>query len=158
MFQNASEKAVITELFDLLFETFEGNRGLYIDKGTSLIETLNTISATEASQSLSSNCSTIATLVSHITFYLEALERFMLKQDVSDVDWQSVWQGIATVDTEEWESRKKQLMDCYRRVERIIHEKTYENNGVVIIGALDILAHTAYHLGEIRQIFCAIHR
>ena len=37
-------------LYDLLDETFERVHGIYLDKGTSLLETLATITAEEASR------------------------------------------------------------------------------------------------------------
>lgn len=61
-------------LFSLLDETFDSVHGIYLDKGTSLFETLATISAAEASIPVGGKCATLAAQVKHITFYLDVLE------------------------------------------------------------------------------------
>lgn len=59
----------------LLDETFDQVHGIYLDKGTSLFETLATISAEEASIPVGGKCATLAAQVKHIAFYLDVLER-----------------------------------------------------------------------------------
>ncbi|MEZ4664470.1 MAG: hypothetical protein R2911_43615 [Caldilineaceae bacterium] len=54
-----------------LKETFESVHGVYLDKGTSLFETLADISAAEASIPVGGKCATIAAQVEHTRFYLD---------------------------------------------------------------------------------------
>ena len=68
------------ELFDLLEETFERVQGIYLDKGTSFFETLETISAVEASRPVSATCASIAAQVEHVRFYLQVLLEGCLQQ------------------------------------------------------------------------------
>ena len=58
----------------LLEETFESVHGAYLDPGTSLFETLATISASQASQPMG-DCATIAAHVAHVHYYLGVLGR-----------------------------------------------------------------------------------
>jgi len=62
-------------LFALLDETFDNVHGFYLDKGTSLFETLATISSDEASIPVGGRCATLAAQVKHIAFYLDVLEK-----------------------------------------------------------------------------------
>ena len=62
-------------LYTLLDETFDNVQGYYLDKGTSLFETLATISAEEASVPVGGKCATLAAQVKHVAFYLDVLER-----------------------------------------------------------------------------------
>jgi hypothetical protein len=48
-----------TELYDLLSETFEKTQGIYLDRGTSLLETMETISAEQASRPVSAKGASI---------------------------------------------------------------------------------------------------
>jgi hypothetical protein len=139
-----------TELFDLLDETFERVQGIYLDKGTSLFETLDTISAEEASRPVSANSPSIAAKVEHMRFYLGVLENCIQKKPIGKIDWQESWQ-LREVTPEEWEALKKQLRERYQSVSNLMKSlETWE--GEDDIGAsLGILAHTAYHLGAIRQ-------
>ena len=80
------------ELFDVLDETFEQVQGIYLDKGTSLFETLETVSSEQASRPVSAECASIAAQVEHVRFYLEVLERVIQKKPVGNIDWQESWQ------------------------------------------------------------------
>lgn len=138
------------ELFDLLDETFEHTQGIYLDRGTSLFETLDTISAQEASRPVSANSPSIAAKVEHVRFYLRVLEDCIRRKPIGKIDWQESWQ-LNEVTPEQWEDLKKQLREVYQSLLTLMKSlDTWE--GEDDIGAsLGILAHTAYHLGAIRQ-------
>ncbi|HEX3050032.1 MAG TPA: hypothetical protein VHP83_05200 [Aggregatilineaceae bacterium] len=144
------------ELLDVLDETFEHVNGIYLDRGTSLFETLNTISAEVASRPVGWNCASIAAQVEHVRFYLDVLERSMLNQEIGKVDWGEIWRTVHEVTPEEWEASKKRVWESYQRVRRVITGfETWEGKND-IAGTLAILVHTAYHLGEIRQALCTV--
>jgi hypothetical protein len=90
-----------SELYPLLEETFERVQGIYLDKGTSLFETLATVSAEEASRPASATCASIAAQVEHVRFYLEVIERYMRGETVGQVDWPASWR-LTSVTPEEW--------------------------------------------------------
>jgi len=62
-------------LYAILDETFDDVKGIYLDKGTSMFETLATVSAEEASIPVGGKCATLAAQVKHTAFYLDVLER-----------------------------------------------------------------------------------
>ncbi len=144
-----------TDLYSLLDETFRNVHGHYLDKHTSLFETLATISAEEASQPVGNRCATLAAQVNHVRVYIEVLERYMRGEAVGQTDWAASWR-VAGVDDEEWESLKQRLDGAYQRVLATMKGFTTWDGEDEIGGALAILAHTAYHLGEIRQALCTI--
>jgi hypothetical protein len=144
-----------TELFDILDETFETHHGIYLDKGTSLFQTLATIRAEEASQPVGNKCASLAAQVAHVTFYLEVLERYLLTGQGEKVDWGEIWRTVEAVTPDEWAALNAQLKVTYQRVLALLRNlDTW--NGDAIGGALAIVVHTAYHLGEIRQALCTI--
>lgn len=135
----------------MLDETFENVQGAYLDKGTSLFETLEHVSAEQASRAASDQVATIAAQVKHVRFYLGVLQDYALNKNVGRVDWGEVWRTIKQVTPEEWETLKRELKETYQSVLATLKSLDGwegENN---ISGALGILVHTAYHLGEIRQ-------
>ena len=89
-----SNQIAITEVATgfrfLLTETFESVHGAYLDKNTSLFETLADISAAAASQPMG-NCATIAAHIAHTTYYLRVLEDRMFGRDLSYVNWEQIW-------------------------------------------------------------------
>lgn len=144
------------ELFDCLDETFEQHHGIYLDKGTSLIETLETVSAEEASRPIAEGCAPIAAHVEHVRFYLDVLNDTMLNEKVTKVDWREIWKNVRGVTPEEWEEMKRGLRASYYRVSATINNYEKWEGEYGVSGSLAVLVHTAYHLGGIRQAVCAI--
>jgi glutamine synthetase adenylyltransferase len=144
------------ELFECLDETFEHHHGVYLDKGTSLFETLESVSAEQASRAVAGSCPTVAAQVEHVRFYLDVLEEAMRTESVTKVDWREIWQSVREVTPEEWDAQKRRLRQSYERVMTTI--KTFDKweGEYGVAGALAVLTHTAYHLGGIRQALCAI--
>ena len=144
------------ELFDLFDETFSQVQGMYLDKGTSLFETLATISAAEASIPVGGRCATLAAQVEHVRFYLEVLERALLGQEVGKVDWGEIWRTVDGVTQEEWAASQQRLRDTHDRVRGEMEQLASWDDDEAIAAALSIVVHTAYHLGEIRQALCVV--
>ena len=145
-------------LFQFMGETFDGkdkHSSIYLDRGTSLFETLDTVSAAEASIPVGGKCASLAAQVAHVTFYIESWERFALQGDNSKRDWGYIWRTVEKVTPEEWDDYKSKLKDAYLRLDKLFHENTIWDEDT-IGGAMSIVVHTAYHLGEIRQALCTL--
>ena len=150
------EEDFANNLFALLEETFESkHHGIYLDNGTSLFETLETVSAQEASIPVGGKCASLAAQVAHVTFFIESFERFALQGDNSPRDWGEIWRTVEKVTPAEWDEHKRKLNDAYLRMGKLFHANKLWNEDN-IGGALSIVAHTAYHLGEIRQALCTL--
>ena len=144
------------ELFDIFEETFEQVHGIYLNRGTSLFETLSTISAEQASQPVSSTCASIAAQVEHVRFYLEVLEVDLQGGESGKADWDAIWQTVEAVSAEEWAVSQTRLRETYARVMAEMRAITDWNESDKLAAALHMLVHTAYHLGEIRQALCMV--
>ena len=142
-------------LFALLDETFEHVHGIYLDRGTSLLETLDTITAEEASRPVSARCASIAGQVEHVRFYLQVLQDYIQNKPVGKIDWPASWH-LKTVTPEEWAALKERLKAAHQSVLTVLRSVESWEGENEIGGALAIVTHTAYHLGEIRQALCVI--
>lgn len=150
------EQDFANNLFALMEETFEAkHHGIYLDHGTSLFETLETVSAQEASIPVGGKCASLAAQVAHVIFYIESFERFALQGDTSPRDWGEIWRTVEKVTPAEWDEYKHKLNDAYLRMSKLFHENPAWNEDTMG-GALSIVVHTAYHLGEIRQALCTL--
>ena len=156
MSSKIDQKHITQDLFDVLDETFVTHHGIFLDEGTSLFETLDTITAAEASIPVGGKCATLAAQVAHVNFYLEVMEDYMLQKDRGKVDWGDIWRRVNQVSPEEWQGYKDQLKETYQRVISMLQSVEDWNNERPIGGALAIAVHTAYHLGEIRQAMCMV--
>jgi Leu/Phe-tRNA-protein transferase len=63
---------------------------------------------------------------------------------------------VREVTPEEWETSISRLKDSYQRIIELIKNVESWDNEDVVGGVLGILAHNAYHLGEIRQALCTL--
>jgi hypothetical protein len=150
------QEHIVPDLFDILDEAFVKHHGIFLDAGTSLFETLETITAEEASIPVGGKCATLAAQVAHVNFYLEVMEAYILKQDRGKVDWSDIWRRVNQVSPEEWKAYKDQLKETYQRIVSILQKLKDWNEERPIGGAMAIAVHTAYHLGEIRQAMCIV--
>ncbi len=156
MTQTISQDLLISEINNHLDETFEQVMGIYLDRGTSLFETLSEISAAQASRPISSGCASLAAQVKHITFYLNVSDRYMFTNDDFQVDWGEVWRTTREVTPEEWDAIRDELKETYYHLrEKMRTIESWDNNRP-LGSAIALIAHTAYHLGEIRQATCIL--
>ena len=143
-------------LLALLDETFDSVQGYFLNKGTSLFETLAGISAEEASIPVGGRCATLAAQVKHVAFYLDVVDKSVRNPDYPQVDWNEIWRTISNVTEEEWDAIRLELRQSYQRILELINWINSWPSDYEIAGAIAVIAHTAYHLGEIRQALCTI--
>jgi hypothetical protein len=84
------------------------------------------------------------------------LERSITNQPVGEVDWGEIWRTVRAVTPDEWALSQRRLKETYDRITAYLRGlETWEGEDEVG-GAMAILVHTAYHLGEIRQALCTL--
>ncbi len=137
-------------LTSILRELFEEVNGYALDRGTSFFETLATVSAAEASKPVAPGIATIAAQVNHTRFYIDSLLEFLRSGPPAEqVDWAGSWQ-IEAVSEAEWEELITGLRRAYE--ELLIVATNFDSwDPQSIGGAFALVAHSAYHLGEVRQ-------
>jgi hypothetical protein len=139
----------------LLEETMDTVEGFFLDQGTSLFKTLESITASEASIPVGGKCATLAAQVKHVAFYFDVVDKSVRDLNYPEVNWGEIWQTVNLVTQDEWEAIKAELRTNYNRILKLISDTpSWQTNQ--ISGAIAIIAHTAYHLGEIRQALCTI--
>ena len=142
-------------LYALLDETFDSVQGYFLDKGTSMFETLATISAEEASVPVGGKCATLAAQVKHVAFYLDVVDKTVRDPSYPRVDWGEIWRTVSSVTPDEWDAIRAELRANYNRILSLIKD-TPAWEEAQIGGAIAVITHTAYHLGEIRQALCTV--
>ncbi|MFF2449619.1 hypothetical protein ACFVSW_21480 [Neobacillus sp. NPDC058068] len=135
----------------LLKETFDGpggNGSWYTESkpGSGIFGTIEKVSAEEASILVQGT--TIAAHIDHTRYYLWVANTCM-KGDKPELDWSESWK-ISSVDESTWSRFKVELQNEYTTLLENINSLTTldEQTSNGILGAL---AHSAYHLGAIRQ-------
>lgn len=137
-------------------ETFQKHYGIFLDKDTTLFQTLASISAAEASQPVSPRCASLAAQVEHTNFYLEVMEQVLHGRDPGHQDWDDIWRRVQAVTDAEWQASQARLKETATRIRSYIQSIDTWQNAHQIGAAIAIIAHSAYHLGEIRQALCTL--
>lgn len=137
-------------------ETFSSVHGIFLDKGTTLLETLEGVSAHEASQSLGPGTATVAAQVDHLRLYLDVLDDYIHTSQSPKINWREIWETVGEVTPEQWEKIQKDLRNSYDKVKTTLSSFQDWNGENEVGGALAIVVHSAYHLGGIRQALAGI--
>lgn len=140
-------------LHDVLFvlrETFEGSPvgegSAYLDNGVGVFPTLEKLSAEQVSTYFGET--TIAAHTEHFKFYLDRICEF-LRGRTEKVNWEQSWL-IETVSDEEWKNLRDAVKKSHENVLQTFAEiETWNTDNIG--DAVAIVAHSAYHLGAIRQ-------
>jgi hypothetical protein len=147
-------------LSKLLVEIFEGPPGgeAYVlnpgDPG--LIRQLESISAEQASARPMPGKTTIASHADHVLFGLTLLNRWASGEanPWAGADWNASWKRTMVTD-QQWRSLLDGLRQESRKWGEVVATRARWDD-VTAAGALSSAAHTAYHLGAIRQILAAL--
>ena len=151
MSSTTTNEFISEQMLSFVEESFEKVMGIYLDKGTSLFETLESISAEQASRTTHSGGSSIAGHVGHVRFYIRILMDYINGIKHKGLDWNQSWQ-IRQVTGPEWDILQTQLRDDYDSLRSQLKGIDDWNSEDRFGGAMAIVVHTAYHLGAIRQI------
>ena len=133
----------------VLDETFVKVQGVYLDKNTSLLESLEGITAEEASIPVSESGASIAGHVEHVRFYINVLMDSMRGVEVGKIDWQLSWL-VNSITEAQWEELRKDLRKAYLEVRVLIEGLETWEGEEDIWDSLAVISHTSYHLGAIR--------
>ena len=143
-------------LYELLDEAFDNVHGHFLDPGDSLFTTLAGISAELASIPVGGKCATLAAQVKHVAYYLDVVVQSVRAPADPGADWEAIWRTVKGVTPQEWQEIQVELRLSYERIKALIAETPAWESADQIAGAMALVAHTAYHLGEIRQALCVL--
>jgi hypothetical protein len=156
----ATDSVFQRALSNMLTEIFDGPPGqeayLLNPGDPGLLRQLDTIEAKTASQRPMPGKTTIASHVDHIHFGLSILNRWAAgdANAWAGADWNGSWQR-PTVTDDQWRTLRgglRQEADKWRKV--VATRANWDDLGAA--AALSTAAHTAYHLGAVRQILAAL--
>lgn len=148
-----SAKTFRDALLFVLDEAFDHVHGAFLDPNDSLFPTLEGISAENASRQIGTSCSSVAAQVNHLIFYFDVAFKYMRGENPGRQDWESSWTTTEVTD-KEWTDLKTQLRDRQCQLVEMINNHQAWDNEEMVGGAFAAVAHTAYHLGQIRHSLC----
>lgn len=152
VFQRALSK-MLAELFD----GPPGDEAYVLNPGDpGLLRQLDSIDAAMASKQFSPGRPPIAAHVDHVQFGLALLNRWAKGEENpwAGADWNASWQRTSVTD-DEWRALRAALRREADAWHAVVKKRTSWDD-LAASAALSTAAHTAYHLGAIRQILAAL--
>lgn len=146
------QKDFTNNLFTLLKEFFESpssSGAACLDQKTGLFDTLESLTFTQASKRVN-DAPSIAAHCEHIRFYNDLLIGGLQGKTFGKIDWKQTWL-LQSVSDEEWQALRGKLKEQYREMMVLLESFTTWDD-YKVGDPMAILAHTAYHLGAIRQL------
>ena len=153
--QSAFHRAVQTLLTELI-DGPPGGEAFVLNPGdVGLVRQLESIDAATASARPMAGRTTVAAHADHVLYGIELLNRWAGGEanPWKTADWSASWQRTA-VDEAQWRDLVRRLREAFATWRRAAADRT-EWDDVSGPGAIASVAHTAYHLGAIRQILAA---
>lgn len=152
IFQRALSK-LLTEIFD----GPPGNEAYVLNPGDpGLLGQLEAIDARAASSRPMPGKTTIAAHVDHVHYGFTLMNRWAAGEPnpFAGADWNASWQRTAVNDAQ-WRTLRDNLRRQAETWRHVVSTRTVWDD-LSASGALSSAAHTAYHLGAIRQILAAL--
>jgi hypothetical protein len=147
-----ADKDFTNNLFQLLKEFFESpptTGAACLDQKAGLFDTLNQLSSAQASSQVR-DAPSIASHGEHVWFYQDILIGGLKGKTYGKIDWKQSWVK-QSVSEEEWKELQDKLKRQYQDLMELLESlETWDDTNVG--DPMAILAHTAYHLGPIRQL------
>ena len=122
---------------------------------SSLLGTLDRFSAEQASRAPALGRKTPASHAAHLLFSLELATR-RLRGEKPPADWDASWEP-STVNADDWARLREQIREASNMLRQTIESRTAEWDPLSFKGIIATVAHTAYHLGALRQLMPSPH-
>jgi hypothetical protein len=157
---NSSDVVFQRALCKLLVEIFDGppgNEAYLLNPGDpGLLRQLDSIDAHAASTRPMPGKTTIAAHVDHVHYGFTLMNRWAAGEanPWAEADWNASWQRTDVTEAQ-WRTLRDNLRRQAETWRKAVAART-DWNDMTAAGALSSAAHTAYHLGAIRQILAAM--
>jgi len=153
--QSTFHRALQTLLTELV-DGPPGKEAFILNPGDpGLIRQLESIDAAAASTRPMAGTTTVAAHADHVLYGLTLLNRWAGGEanPWATADWSASWKRT-TVNETQWRDLVKRLRDAFATWRTAVANRTQWDD-ITAPGAISSAAHTAYHLGAIRQILAA---
>jgi hypothetical protein len=150
-------RQALSTLLTEIFDGPPGNAAFMLNPGDpGLLKQIESLSAELVSSRPIPGKTTVAAHVDHVHYGLSLLNRWAAGEENpwKDADWSASWKRTV-VSEEEWKALCQRLREAAANWKEAV-ENRGEWNELTATGALASAAHTAYHLGAIRQILASM--
>jgi hypothetical protein len=149
--QSIPVQVFIDGMVAVLHELFEdvSSPSMMLDRGDAWFQTLDGITAAEASIPAATGISNIAAQVNHAAYYIDVTLAYV-RGEQPQADWDGSWK-VGTVDDTEWTALRDKLRTSYGALKSLAQDPAGWTHPDAVAGGIASVGHCAYHLGEVRR-------
>lgn len=137
-------------LLAVLDEMFERGSDLVLDPGDALFETLATLDIQQATRPIGEGGSSVSALVHHLWTMLDQLNRAGGSEPPTPTDWGASWHRLSIETDGDWRAVVADLRRAFDTLRGVV-ASTERWDAPWVDGALALVAHASYHIGEVRR-------
>lgn len=137
-------------LLSVLDEMFQRGDDVVLDQGDALFETLATLDMSQATRPIGVGGSSVASLAHHLWTMLDQLNRAGGPEPPAPTDWGASWHRLDIRDEAGWQALVTDLRLAFETL-RGVTVSTQRWEAPWVDGALALVAHASYHVGEVRR-------
>lgn len=158
--QSTTESTFHKAICGLLTEILDGPPGgeaYVLNRGdVGMLNQLDTIDAAAASSRPMAGKTTVAAHVDHVHYGFSLINRWAAGEENpwADADWDASWRRGQVTD-DEWKTLRGKLRGAVKAWQNTVATRA-DWDHMAASGAISTVAHTAYHLGAIRQILASL--
>lgn len=140
-------KAAILKSVD---ESYDGTGGVYLDSGTNTLTELRALTGEQATKVLPGAGNSVANQVKHLLTTVQMHRPQFEGGEYPDLDWGADWDTVPLTD-EEWADLVNQFAATRELLKGWITQPTVAEDAEYVAAAIMVVAHMAYHIGQIRH-------
>lgn len=139
-----------THIVKAINEAYDGTGGVYLDSGTNLLAELTALTGAQASTVLPGAGNSVANQIRHLLTTVRMHEPQFNGGTYPDLDWGADWAEIHLNDNE-WQELVASFAATREQLIGWVTSPTVEENDDYVGAAVMVVAHHAYHVGQIRH-------
>lgn len=140
-----SVKAMVQETFEGPPVPVRGTWFISVEQNSGIFGIIDVISFEEASMSI--HRTTLAAHTDHVRYHMWGINGILKNGKQPEMDWEKSW-DIHSVDEQQWNRIKEELRNEYVTLLELIDASDWYEQADTVVASL---AHSAYHLGALRQ-------
>lgn len=138
------------EIIKSINEAFNGNQGVFLDKGTAPLTELRALTAAQASTELPGAGNSVANQVKHLITTIAMHKAQFRGGDYPNMDWGADWDSQPLTE-QQWQDLVKRLDVSAQNLLSWIANPSVEQNQEYVAAAVMAATHLAFHIGQIQH-------
>lgn len=138
------------EVLKAIDEAFQGDQGVFLDRGTKPLLELRQMHAGQACAELPGAGNSVANQVRHLITTIAMHKPQFMGGDFPNLDWEADWSNDHVTDSE-WQQMLDDLEGSQQALKSSVADPVIEQDQDYAAACIMVVTHVAFHIGQIRH-------